>query len=884
MKANAIFQAFAQVLKSPIYFVCAADHNGVEYYIALSKHSLFIVDAQLNEVKAEVFYAHLSRVVLDPNKGSYIQLQLSDNREEHLPSKMNLAIEDRKQFSDWLRVNWKTDYMFRLGKVCDLPTFQGNIENISGQPLFLKASKPPVSLLIPNAGWLKYEVRGYVFHIPEKYEQTNKSDLTFYWQKDFALKSGEKVKRTISKICIQMSDEIPLDVIQGFQGREHIEYYCEEFASKLMHGYPGGKGWVMTSRTYNKRCNLNLDPACWQGWEIHLRTKKRDVIVMVLRRKFIPPLYNHFVDFFVYIESPEQRPQQLAKLPPDAKHYENTQITLALVRDVVDSFYSTFIPSQTYDLLIKERANCLLYDEETYEFLHFRSGKNIRPTAVIYAAMFLKSILKMLATKEAGLMALVHLLYGKIKDDLETFTDPELTWETDLKPQEIMTKLLSKCIITSKQDEGEQKKWDFKIAKYFSYCIDGGLLGDNCTLDLLVKWTKESNAKIAEELTEVIFRLLALNSEKGGMDEGNFQNKLFRMINTKETRERYVFNEAVMRVLIETGFIDDQLKTSEKQGFYNKFLIHILENAQSPNLKFSACCQIIHSQSEKKASASGEGNFMEIKNLSRPLLGLYNGDNIDLASAACVALTNLCAKAKDVKIYIMQEGGGKMALEHVEHCKAEDLLMHSLQFISTLITVSQNVAGFLEEGIVAKFLSILEGSGIVGVYYPDRILIIIFKMARTIIENMEETKKTFLSNLKIIYNIFAASRTHYTPSEALQLEVLNFCLKLCAGDSSAKRKFGEMFMDLMMERAKDGKFTISDLKQRSIAIFIMLLKDVEEMSLKVKDDDIFENRVADWAQDYAERGQFLMQLLEKANEEEKKEEEVKDDKKKPKKK
>ena len=115
MRSNAIFEALGQCLKSPIYYIVQVNHNGEEYFVALSKHSMFFIESKLEEVKTEIFYAHIIRILLDPDNVCFLQIQFSDNRDENIPAKMNLATEERKQFTDWLRVCWKTDYMFRIG-------------------------------------------------------------------------------------------------------------------------------------------------------------------------------------------------------------------------------------------------------------------------------------------------------------------------------------------------------------------------------------------------------------------------------------------------------------------------------------------------------------------------------------------------------------------------------------------------------------------------------------------------------------------------------------------------------------------------------------------------------------------------------------------------
>lgn len=37
-----------------------------------------------------------------------------------------------------------------------------------------------------------------------------------------------------------------------------------------------------------------MDKASWLGWEAHYRTSERDIHVILLRRKYIPPMIDSF--------------------------------------------------------------------------------------------------------------------------------------------------------------------------------------------------------------------------------------------------------------------------------------------------------------------------------------------------------------------------------------------------------------------------------------------------------------------------------------------------------------------------------------------------------------------------------------------------------------
>lgn len=115
MNSNAILDALSQILKSPISHISKIQHNRTNYFICVGNHSFFILDEELKENKAEIFYAHLQKMIIDTGKYRLLMLCLSEGREKHVPPKMILACENRKILADHLRAAWKTDHMFRLG-------------------------------------------------------------------------------------------------------------------------------------------------------------------------------------------------------------------------------------------------------------------------------------------------------------------------------------------------------------------------------------------------------------------------------------------------------------------------------------------------------------------------------------------------------------------------------------------------------------------------------------------------------------------------------------------------------------------------------------------------------------------------------------------------
>lgn len=121
--------------------------------------------------------------------------------------------------------------------------------------------------------------------------------------------------------------------------------------------------------------------ASWSGWEIHARTPKYDYFVTILRRKYVPPTMDTFVDFicvskYVVGEAStaveEDRKDNPKHISPD----NNSPFSEKLKehRRLIDSVAPKDPNQRIYRSLIQERVNALLLDPETLDFFRYDLG------------------------------------------------------------------------------------------------------------------------------------------------------------------------------------------------------------------------------------------------------------------------------------------------------------------------------------------------------------------------------------------------------------------------------------------------------------------------------------------------------------------------------
>mmetsp|Transcript_8002 Transcript_8002/g.7498 ORF Transcript_8002/g.7498 Transcript_8002/m.7498 type:complete len:142 (+) Transcript_8002:680-1105(+) len=140
-----------------------------------------------------------------------------------------------------------------------------------------------------------------------------------------------------------------------------------------------------------KKQNLSSDKAQWQCWEVLVRTEKQDVIVTVMRRKYIPPLMEIFQDIILY-STFDYLDEEPLKENEKGLQVRNLQNYLKEAHQLcADSIYSTQRFNAIYKNIVIERANSLLMDEETMNY--YQCNLNIQPYGIGFAHSYLKCIL-----------------------------------------------------------------------------------------------------------------------------------------------------------------------------------------------------------------------------------------------------------------------------------------------------------------------------------------------------------------------------------------------------------------------------------------------------------------------------------------------------------
>ena len=150
----------------------------------------------------------------------------------------------------------------------------------------------------------------------------------------------------------------------------------------------------------------------------------------------------------------------------------------------------------------------------------------------------------------------------------------------------------------------------------------------------------------------------------------------------------FQFNPRVLVVLIETGYIQQQLSILNKSD-YPKFLITIIKETDRNYVKEACCRRIIKffGKSKKGGDDDGDVGKIEFINLVEPLAEIVSRskeNGAKLTALSVMAIVNMCNFSEDIKDIFLQKNGFSIIVE-LMNSKDEDILVNCLRLIMTLI-------------------------------------------------------------------------------------------------------------------------------------------------------------------------------------------------------
>lgn len=386
---------------------------------------------------------------------------------------------------------------------------------------------------------------------------------------------------------------------------------------------------------------------------------------------------------------------------------------------IADSFSPQPHPNLNLDL-VQAKLDALLFDDDAYQWIyerfklvpagHFNVDK--------YCTIFVKGVVKSLYNE--------HVLSSlDVVEEIELKTDSvcKSMAEADLEPLHVILKVLAhpgEGLPRTNPNPESIHAWQARVACYFAYQLDGGMLGSRLTLATIVEGVHNGRVgqetsrlfenilacllhlrvvdlRVPWELKVIPAQMLGLGLLSGPDASGKNENEVQGV--------QCTFNDRVMQVLLETGHLRKVLEDEDAgkncmSMEYAHLLANLLScNAASTNLKACVCRLII---ADQDVGQKGQSIV-----LARGLAQLLQKGSSFLLTYASAAMVNLCQDHEVVRSHLIHDDFIPLLVHNVR-LKDTDLMLYSFMLLVQLTKRSNHRVSLEKYGILQLCFDVLE--------------------------------------------------------------------------------------------------------------------------------------------------------------------------------
>ena len=144
-------------------------------------------------------------------------------------------------------------------------------------------------------------------------------------------------------------------------------------------------------------------------------------------------------------------------------------------------------------------------------------------------------------------------------------------------------------------------------------------------------------------------------------------------------------------------------------------------------------------QKNKLEEEDDDEEKVEFVKLVEHLIGIAEGDNLQLATLAISALVNLCNFSEDIKGIFLQKHGLHFVL-HQLNSKREDIIINILKLVLTIVNKSEIFSKSIEVA-VKPLLQILNGPKLPCTRFSERVNYFVLLILRQMIKHNPKIKE-----------------------------------------------------------------------------------------------------------------------------------------------
>jgi len=642
----------------------AAGHD-VWCFLGVGKHALYLIRRNLgglypSDEGGEIYFALIRSMVEDSENTTDIALVLSEaGSMAWKAEKLLVSCENRHALAQRIQVAWNTDYIFRFGQVRHL--------HLVKHPLSDETRKEQVKLTVkPFKGCKQVLHHSHRFFVANSYQD-----------QDHAGHLVDQARMLDLEIVVQ--EPVPIANLES-SSYNHIRWVALEYKQSVTLNL--SHVVVIRSAPHRKRTNFNNDICAWTGWELIVRSSETVLAVLLLRRQYVPPLADCAQDFCIRVSSPRWVVEE-GKVDENLLLHEARMIADSTMPDTSNCT----IPQQMYRDFIQAKLDALVFPISALSWAEKSLG--LKPTCEREARGFLKACLVVLGSE-------YQLSSVSLPDELGQDVPAFVT------PQEAVHQVARSMPRIEAEEDGEvaqaENAWLARVAKYFTYCLDGVLLPGRFDVSHICKAVLVDSMS-QSVIQEVLLFMLHIRPKDWSRPWENKEIK--KLLLEPDFFEEYEFNDHAMQALLECGWLAKQLKPPKEQEKlsweFSQFLAKLLVSpASSVDLKAAICRTVI-------ASCSGP---MHLEALVPAILSSLQQRNIHLKAYATVTLVNIVRRHEPVKEMVLSMDAPAILAENLG-IKDDDLIYYTLMLITNLTKSTAHRFALKKSGVVSELLQLL---------------------------------------------------------------------------------------------------------------------------------------------------------------------------------
>ena len=410
-------------------------------FMLLTSESIMIMPCSMSTIIEKYSYDDINEITLNPIHSNKLTILFEQG------ANASFFFHNRDALLKAIECYYSLYHMIKYNKIKEL-----KINN--------KVNKQIIQQITINGYTLYHNKNGYSYFLPNHYRD----------EKGFHIINNEvKILVRVSKVEEMNQRNI------GYSFQEGIHSYLQKHYKRYIT--------MKSGQSYNKKMNLNNDKAIWDCIRLKYNTSTNErIIIIILRRKFIPPLYTSFQDIMIV---------QIEPL--------STKKNNCIIETIADSIHynekvNYDFQCKQYNRILLANVESLILNEETSRFYY--NNLNIKGKyCFLFALKYLYKVINIIDNKSS------------LKEELwDMLIEKEPNYKNDKTIDEIINDfILSINTNNSKEYLLKYKDiWTEKIWRYLGFVVNRGIIDSFGYQELL------SNNKLS--INEQICCLLYYNN------------------------------------------------------------------------------------------------------------------------------------------------------------------------------------------------------------------------------------------------------------------------------------------------------------------------------------------------------------------------------------